>query len=174
MWVGSAAAEDFEQAYRIIEAADREVKKGLLYGYAFPMTDGLIKTFIHERVAERDRDEIRRIRPQFQAAVERLSEAHRKASARGRPYVEFWIRRTQFAVGWLDMAVACADVGKMLVDPNVAEQRLSVLKAVDDLLARSKSLIELITGDTKHIGDLGQIANLNRHVHRTLRQSITV
>lgn len=133
------------------------------------MTDRLTKAFIHERVADRDQGEIRRIQPQFQAAFERLKKAHRKASSRGRPYVEFWMRRTQFAVEWLDMTVACADLGKMLGDPLASEPRASVLAAVDGLLARSKALIELIVGDAKHMGDLGQIANLNQHVHRYLK-----
>lgn len=167
--VGRAAAEDFEHAYRMIEVADRQVKNGLLYGYAFPMTDRLIKAFIHERAADRDRDEIRRIRPQFQAAIERLREAHRKASPRGQPYVEFWMRRTQFALEWLDLALACADLGKLLAGEIAPDRRQTVLAAFDGLLDRSRSLIELIAGDASHLGDLGQIANLNQHVHRALK-----
>ena len=163
-------------ACRIIEAADREVKKGLLYGYAFPMTDRLVKAFIHERAADRDRDEIRRIQSRFQAAFERLREAYRKASPRGRSHVEFWMRRTQFAVEWLDMAIACADLGKMLGDglkPGTLltpQQKQSALASLDGLLDRSRSLIEMIAGDAKHIGDLGQIANMNQHVHRYLKK----
>jgi hypothetical protein len=128
-----------------------------------------LKVFIYERVAERDREEIRQIQPRFQAAFETFREAGRKASPTGRPYVEFWMRRTQFAVEWLDLLVACADLGNILGNPLAPEHRACALVAVEGLLARSKALIELIIGDAKHMGDLGQIANLNQHIHRYLK-----
>ena len=173
---GPAAADDFEQACRLIEEADRQVRKGLLYGYAFPMTEGLVKAFVYDRVPDRDREEIRRIQAQFQAALGRFASAREKSSCRGRPLVEFWMRRTQFAIDWLDMAVACAGLGRLLGDRLQPGARLtpgqkqSALAALDGLLDRSRALIELIAGDAGHIGDLGQIANLNQHVHRYLKK----
>ena len=176
--VGAAAAADFEQAYRMLEVADHQVKGSMLYGYAFVLTPYKLKDFIDERAADRDRDkeDIRRIRPQFQAACDRFRDARGKASPGGRPYAEFWMRRAQFAVDWLDLLVACADLGKTLGDrlkPGALlapVQKQSALTVVDGLLDRSRSLIELIAGDAKHLGDLGQIANLNQHVHRYLKK----
>ena len=172
--VGPAAADDFEQACRIIEVADRLVRKSMLYGYAFPMTDGNIKAFL-DGAAHRDRDAIHQIQPLFQSAFGLFSAARRKASPHGLPHVDFWLWRTQFAVEYLDLAVACSDLGKMLGDglkPGALltpDQKQSALVALDALLDRSRTLIELVANDAKHKGDLGQIANMNQHVHRTLR-----
>jgi len=44
------------------------------------------------------------------------------------------------------------------------------LAAADGLLRDAKALIEIITSDAKHIGDLGQIASLNRYVYDYLRE----
>ena len=171
--VGPAAAGDFEKAYRCIEVADREVRQGLLYGYAFPMTEKLLRTLIRHGV---DREGINRIRPQFQAACDRLRAAREKASPAGLPYVEFWLRRTQFAVDWLEMLLAVGDLNALLGEKLQPDARLdparkqSALTSLDGLLARSRALIELIVGDAGHIGDLGQIANMNHHVHRYLKK----
>jgi hypothetical protein len=173
--VGPAAADDFEQACRLIEGADRQVRKSMLYGYAFPMTEGLLKAFVYGRAADRDRQDIQRIQPQFQAACERFVAARAKSSPGGRPYVDFWTIRTQFAVAWLDLALACADLGTIMgtdLQPGAAlapECRQAALSAVDGLVERSRSLIQRVVNDAKHIGDLGQIANLNQHVYRCLR-----
>lgn len=169
--VGPSASENFEKGYRLLEAADREVRKGLLYGYAFPMTDRLIATFVQKGV---DREAIQTIRPQFKAVLEHFTAARAVASSGGLKYVDFWIKRTQFAVDWLDLAIASADFGKILGDcmetglPLAPGVKVAALRALDGLIDRSRSLIELIAGDASHIGDLGQIANLNQHVHRYL------
>ena len=44
------------------------------------------------------------------------------------------------------------------------------MAAADGLLRDAKALIEIITSDAKHIGDLGQIASLNRYVYDYLRE----
>jgi hypothetical protein len=176
--VGAAAAEDFERACRLVEKVDRQIRKGITYGYAFLLSAHLIQSFIQNGV---DRNAISQIRPQFQLALEHFLSARIKASEDGRSCLDFWIRRTQFAVQWLDLACACDDLGKILqngLSPGTnltVKQRQAALTTLDSLLSRSRQVIELITGDVRHIGDLGQIANLNQHARHyfdELRQEI--
>ncbi len=169
---GPGAAQDFEQALRTIEKADRLVKKGPLYGYAFPMDTRLIASFIDNGV---DHDAIGQVRPLFESALASLVVAHEKAAAHGVEHVEFWLKRTRFAIQWLDLAVACAQVGRSLTKDGsglrtLADQarKADVLAALDGLLEQSRALIELVASDAGHICDLGQIANINHHVHRYL------
>jgi hypothetical protein len=170
--VGPAAAEDFEHAHRMIEVVDRQVRGGITYGYAFLLTSKLIKAFMQYGV---DRNAIADIRRQFLSALEALRAARAKGPARA-PYVEFWIKRTQFAIEWMDMVCMCDDLGQIvgreyqLGMPLSPEQRRNALSTFDEILSRLRSLIELIASDAGHIGDLGQIANINQHAYRHLRE----
>lgn len=171
--VGAGAAADFERGHRIIEAADREVRTGLLYGYAFLFTSKLVDAFLHSGL---DRPAMAHIRPQFQSALDCFKSARAHASDNGIQFVDFWIKRTQFALDWLEMACLCDDLGKQLgpalkpESPVTADQQKTALAAYDTILDRSRKLIELIAGDARHIGDLGQIAGMNRYLHQYLIQ----
>jgi hypothetical protein len=171
MLAGSAAAPDFEQALRTIEKADRLVKEGQLYGYAFPMDERLMTSFMNNGV---DHDAIGQIRPLFESALSQLVAARDKADGPGVEHLDFWLKRTRFALQWLALAVGCANVGRLLAEPPDAakdqKRKQSTLVALDNLLEQSRALIELVVGDAKHICDLGQIANMNHHVHRVLER----
>lgn len=163
--VGPAAAPDFEHAQRILERADREIKK-TLYGFAFAWPEA-----IPGKLGGVNREAIAQIRPQFEAAVASLRLAREKATKEGRARVEFWLKRTEFGIGWLDLGVETADLGKLLgpalktQTPLTKDQKQQALESVDQLINHTRELIEIISSDAKHIGDLGQIASLNRYVY---------
>ena len=168
--VGPAAAPDFEQAQRILEKADHEIKK-TLYGFAFSWPET-----IPGMLGGVDREAIAKIRPQFESAVAMLRQAREKATKEGLSRVEFWLKRTEFGIGWLDLGVETADLGKLLGPdlkiqiPLTQDQKQKSLESVDQLLNHTRELIEIISSDAKHIGDLGQIASLNRYVYGYFRQ----
>ena len=72
------------------------------------------------------------------------------------------------------MGLEAADLGKLLGDARkpgrelTAEQKEKALAATDQLLSHTKALIEIIVSDAKHIGDLGQIASMNRYLYQYL------
>lgn len=164
-WIGASAAAEFEKGHRAIEVADRKIRPGPLYGYAFVFNENLIKTFLDQGV---NHAAINEVKPLFELAHDHFVRAMGRSSARGRPYLEFWIKRTRFAIDWLDFVTACADCGQVIRQQG--HQQAS--KSLEELLARSRKLIELIAGDASHCGDLGQIANLNQHVHRYLKERL--
>lgn len=189
--VGAEAAGDFERGLRVLEAADREVRYSLLWGYAFLMTPRLVPALMRGV----DREGIARVVPQFRRAIEWFDAARPHSSKGGRRHVEFWASRTRFALDWLDMVVACADLGALLGENVLAaalpttpqpgltfsqdnpgsipalrtEQRTCALSALDALISRAEELIRSIAADAKTPGDLGQIAALNQFVLRVLR-----
>lgn len=166
--VGPQAAPHFEQAQRILEKADRQIKKEL-YGYAFAFEGAMAG-----KLGGVKRDVIARLRPQYVAALAELRRAQIKATPTGRSQVNFWLKRTQFGIAWLDLGVATADLGQLLGDARKAgisltvEQKRKALVSVDKLLRDARHMIEIIVSDAKHIGDLAQIASLNRYVYRYL------
>ena len=168
--VGSDAAADFQQALQTIEKVDREVKK-CLYSFAFSFEGAM-----ENKLKGVDQEAIDRIRPQLERAAAQLRRAGLKASERGIGYVDFWLKRTQFAIQWLDLGVAGASLGRTLGEARplsaalTAEQKQNALALTDKLITDAKALIEIIVSDAKHIGDLGQIACLNRYVHRYLNE----
>ncbi len=163
--VGSAAAPDFEQAQRILEKADREIKK-TLYGFAFAWPET-----IPAMLGGVDREAIAKIRPQFEAATEALHRSRNKATKEGSARVEFWLKRTEFGIGWLNLGIEAADLGKLLgpdlksQKPLAQDQKRKALESIDQIILHSRELIEIISSDAKHIGDLGQIASLNRYAY---------
>ena len=103
-----------------------------------------------------------------------LQQARANATPAGKAQVDFWLKRTQFGIAWLDLGVATADLGQLLGaarkagSPLTAEQKMNALAATDKLIRDARAMIEIIVSDAKHIGDLGQIASLNRYVYRYL------
>lgn len=168
--VGPDAAPDFEQAQHILENADHEIKK-TLYGFAFAWPEtipGMINGVYREAIAK--------IRPRFEAAIAALQQAKKKTTKEGLHLVEFWLKRTEFGIGWLDLGIETADFGKLLgpalqtQNPLTQDQKLKAIESVDKLINHTRELIEIISSDAKHIGDLGQIASLNRYVYGYFRQ----
>lgn len=123
-----------------------------------------------------DREAIDRIRPQLERAAAIMFSARLKAAERGIGYIDFWLKRTHFAIQWLNLGVATANLGQVLGEagqrgaPLTAEQKRQAITVADKLVMDSKALIEIIVSDAKHIGDLGQIAAMNRCVYRYLNE----
>ena len=167
--VGPKAAPDFEAAQRILERADNEIKKSL-YGFAFAWPET-----IPGKLRGVNLEAIDRIRLQFERALTKLRRARQVVTQQGKPRVDFWIKRTEFGLGWLELGVKAADLGQLL-GPALKEgtplpegQQRTALKAADELLRHARELIEIIVTDARHIGDLGQIASLNQYVYKYLK-----
>lgn len=173
IWVGPEVAEQFGEAHRNIESIDRMIRRSVLYGHSFLFGDSLIQYFLHHGV---DLPAIEKARSCFQDALDLLESLRFRSANMRRHIIDFWIARTRFAIEWIDMAIACGALGRLLgesIQPGASiasQQKSGGLQGYDDLLSRSRSLIELIANDANHIGDLGQIANLNQHLHRYLIQ----
>lgn len=168
--VGPAASPDFEQAQRILEKTDHEIKTSL-YGFAFSFP-----TTIPGKLKGANREAVARIRSQFEAAVAPLRRAREKATKPGRARVDFWLKRTEFGIRWLDFGVEVADLGKLIGRTRetrtdlTPDQKEKALVAADQLLGHTRELIEIIASDAGHIGDLGQIAALNLYVYQYLKE----
>ncbi|HWB98979.1 MAG TPA: alpha-glucuronidase family glycosyl hydrolase [Bryobacteraceae bacterium] len=168
--MGEAAARPFHDALRVLEAADRDVKKSL-YGFAFPF-EGVVE---NKRKGVK-RDAVSRIRAQFVQAQNLFASSSAVATPGGRPTVEFWRSRTEFAVRFLDFGVAVAGLGRLLGKetesgaPLPAGQRRQAVQAIDQLLSSARQSIELLAEDVREPGDRGQIASMNRYVMSYLRR----
>ena len=166
--VGSKAAPEFERAMRSLERTDRYVKEHL-HGFAFPWITAMDSKFHGV-----NRKAVDWVRAQYEIARGDLQKAREGASANGRERVDFWWKRTNFGIKWLDIGVEAADIGKMLGPslkdgaPLAEKQKQEALAATDKLLADARSLIEIIISDAKSRGDLGEIASLNRFVYENL------
>ena len=131
-----------------------------------------------------NRETTARIRTLYEQSAECLRRARENASEDGEALVEFWLRCADFAIRWLDIGVAAADLGELLGTENLGterlgteplgrvsgEQRERAVRAIDGLLRQSEDLIRTIVPDARHLGDLGQIASLNRYVLAYLRR----
>lgn len=174
--LGDRAAGDFIAGQRIIEQVDASIRNGPLYGYAFLLNDRLVESFITHGV---NQAEILRIEALLEQAAVHFRQSYRVVTAQGKPFIDFWLTRTKFALEWGTFAILCDEYGMLAGEragtphavPAVSSETES--QALSDLLRRSQALIELIAGDVADKGDLGQIAVLNQHMHAPIirRQS---
>lgn len=168
--VGAPAASDFERVLRTLERADREAKD-YLYGFAFAFEGALAN-----KLNGVNRAAIARLRPQFSKAAEDLRRARAKTAGPARAPIDFWLKRTQVAIGWLDLGVAAADLGRLLGEirrsgiPLTTEQKKKALAATDSMQREARVLIELVASDARSPGDLGQVASMNRYIYDWLAE----
>jgi len=171
--VGVEASEEFELGYRALEVADRYVRKGLLYGLAFPMTDGLVKALVRHGF---DMPSIASGKELFQNALDHFERAEGQATPRHFGLVSFWRSRTRLAVEWMEMTRECHELGKILgaeIEPDsllTQLQKDDAMRLLESLVSRVEGMIQSVVNDARHKGDLGQIANMNTHVLKCLRE----
>lgn len=175
--VGRSAAAGFENGYRSLEVADRHVRKSSLYGMAFPMTDRLIGGLIQMGVGDQmNLKDISEGRALFERAFDWFDKARASVISDRSNYINFWWTRTRLAIDWLDMMVTCGRLGAVLGEgvasgvPLDAKQKQLALTMLDALSDQIEGMIRMIARDASHQGDLGQVANMNWHVLKPIRE----
>ena len=119
---------------------------------------------------------IGRIRPQFESAASILRRARAEADPPGQARIDFWLKRTEFAIAWLDLGRELAELGAALGSarqapvPLTAGQKQAGEVSVDRLITHARDLIRIIATDAKSTSDLGEIASLNSYVLEYLKR----
>ena len=125
-----------------------------------------------------------RMKPEDRAGYQRALDAARKvpadSSPAGKAYVQYWVGRLEFAVGYLDAIQAtknCAIAEKAANDAKAnndsREVQVKLRKAAHQAeVARSTIVraIEAYAGVAKNRADLGTIATMGEFVYRPLKQ----
>jgi hypothetical protein len=104
----------------------------------------------------------------YQRALEAARRARAKAEPRGRPYIDYWVGRLEFAVGYFDTIAAVRRAARAEHGRNHAE----ALRQAQDALARARQALEAWARVVEDQSDRGAIAAMGSYVYRPLKEKV--
>lgn len=132
---------------------------------AFPVPDMMMKYWkpgpMHGHLDEARRD--------YQTALAAAQAARAKARPEGRKYVDYWIGRLRFGIGYLDTIEAVNRAATAEAAKNITEERKQARLA----LADAWQALEAYASVAQDQSDKGAIATMNEYVYRPLKAKVT-
>ena len=156
---GEGCVEDMLTVFREVEATTIALEDHGL-GLTFPVPGMIMKHWTPTPIPEALKSD----REGYRRALEAARKALGHASERGRPYVEYWIGRLEFGIGYLDTVEAVRLAAIAEADGNAEEAVAHARRAVGS----ARAALEAYAGAVKDRSDLGAIAVLNEYVYRPL------
>ena len=133
-------------------------------GLTFPVPGMLTKHWTPQPMS----DELVGDRQGYQRALDAAYRAREKAQPSGKNYVDYWIGRLKFGIGYLDMiaAVRRAAIAEANGQPAEATQH------AEGALATVRQALEAYANVVRDQSDRGAIAVMNEYVYRPLKEKI--
>ena len=160
---GPAAVEDMLTMFRELEATSVLLEwHGM--GVTFPIPGMMMK---HWKPGLMPKKFIE-AREGYQRALDAARRAREKTPEDRRDYVDYWIGRFEFGIGYFDAieAVRCAATSEK------ADRKSETLKHAEDALAKARSALEAYVRVARDQSDCGAIATMNEYVYRPLRDKL--
>jgi hypothetical protein len=151
------------QAWSGVEAATRTFE-GNDYGFTFPVPRMLLKHWKAGGVPAY----LSESRRQYQQALDGARKALPRSSPAGRAYIEFWIGRLEFSVGYIQTVEAV----RRAATAEARSQKEVVLTEAQSALASLREALEAYARIARNRTDLGAIAVVNEYGYRALKDKI--
>ena len=160
---GEECIEDMLTAFREVEGTTIALEDHGL-GLTFPVPGMLTKHWTPQSMS----DELVEDRQGYQRALDAAYRALEKTQPSGQSYVDYWIGRLKFGVGYLDMiaAVRCAAIAEADGKPTEAIQH------AETALVIAHQALEAYADVARDQSDRGAIAVMNEYVYRPLKEKI--
>ena len=160
---GAASVEDMLAVFRAVETATVALEDHGL-GLTFPVPNMLLKHWRPVPFA----GELAEDRRTYQRALEAAQRALAKAAPAGRPYVEYWVGRLEFGIGYLDTIEELHRAARAESDKNPAEASRLAASA----LAAFRRALEAYARVARDQSDRGALASLAEFAYRPLRDKV--
>ena len=161
--LGEDSVEDMLDLFREVEAAT------VLYewkdlNFAFPVPEMLMKNWKAEPVPSY----VTEIRSHYQRALMDARRAQAKCRPSGRGYVDYWVGRLEFGIGYLDTIEEMRKAAKAETEKNIPEAVQHATTALEML----RQAIEAQVRVARDRSDLGQIIVLNQFAYQPLQDKL--
>ena len=113
-------------------------------------------------------DELVEDRQGYQRALDAACRAREKAQPSGRSYVDYWIGRLRFGIGYLDMIAAVRRAAIAEAD----RKPLDAIQNAEAALVIAREALEAYAEVVRDQSDRGAIAVMNEYVYRPLKEKI--
>ena len=160
---GKACVEDMLTAFREVERTTVALEVHGL-GLTFPVPGMLTKHWTPQPMS----DELVTDRQGYQRALDAALRARDKAQPSRQSYVDYWIGRLKFGIGYLDMIAAVRRAAIAETDQQPTE---AILQA-EIALATAYQALEAYADVVRDQSDRGAIAVMNEYVYRPLKDKV--
>jgi len=104
----------------------------------------------------------------YQRGLEAARRARMRAAPHGRKYVDYWIGRLEFGIGYLDTVEAV----RRAASAEAEKKPQDALRHAEEALAAARRALEAYAHVAQDRSDLGAIAVMNEYVYRPLKARI--
>ena len=161
---GEVCIEDMMTVFREVEATTIALEDHGL-GLTFPVPGMLTKHWTPQPMS----DELVEDRQGYQRALNAALRAREKVQPSGQSYVDYWIGRLRFGIGYLDMIAAVRHAAIAEADGKP----IDAIQNAETALAAAREALEAYAAVVRDQSDRGAIAVMNEYVYRTLKEKIT-
>ena len=158
---GDKAVGDMLEMFRELEAATVTLENHGL-GLTFPTPGMIMRHWTAQAMPEKLID-VQRGYQRAQAAARR---ARANSTERGRSYVDYWIGRLEFGVGYLDTAKTVRAAASAKNPPDE-------LRQTEAALAKARHALEAYAQVARDRSDYGAIATMGEYVYRPLKDKVS-
>ena len=161
---GEACIEDMLTTFREVEATTIALEDHGL-GLTFPVPGMLTKHWTPQPMS----DELVEDRQRYQRALNAAYRAQEKVQPSGQSYVDYWIGRLKFGIGYLDMIAAVRRAAIAEAD----RKPIDAMQNAETALAAAREALEAYAEVVRDQSDRGAIAVMNEYVYRPLKEKIS-
>ncbi len=160
---GEECVEDMLTTFREVEGTTIALEDHGL-GLTFPVPGMLTKHWTPQPIS----DELVEDRHGYQRALDAAYRAREKAQPSGQNYVDYWVGRLRFGIGYLDMIASVRRAAIAEANGQPAE----AIQHAETALATARQALEAYAGVARDQSDRGAIAVMNEYVYRPLREKV--
>ena len=160
---GEECVEDMVTVFREVERTTVALEAHGL-GLTFPVPGMLTKHWTPQPMS----NELLEDRQGYQRALDAAFRAREKAQPSGRSYVDYWIGRLKFGIGYLDMIAAVRRAAIAEADQQPSE----AIRQAEIALATACQALQAYADVVRDQSDRGAIAVMNEYVYRPLKDKV--
>jgi hypothetical protein len=160
---GEASIADMLTVFREVEAATVQLEwHGL--GFTFPIPGMMMKHWQPQPLPA----ELAEVRDHYHRALVAARRASTRAPARGQPYIDYWLGRLEFGIGYFDAVHALREAARA----DKAGQRAEALRHAQAALLHVRTALEAYARVANDQSDRGAIATMAEYVYRPLKDKV--
>ena len=160
---GEACVEEMVTVFREVERTTVALEAHGL-GLTFPVPGMLTKHWTPQPMS----NELMEDRQGYQRALDTAFRAREKAQPSGQSYVDYWIGRLKFGIGYLDMIAAVRRAAIAEAD----QQPTEAIRQAEIALATACQALQAYADVVRDQSDRGAIAVMNEYVYRPLKDKV--
>ena len=161
---GTGCVEDMVKVFHLVEMATITLEMHGL-GLTFPVPGMLMKHWVSNPIS----NQLVKVRQTYQQALTTVKHARKKVQKKGERYIDYWIGRLEFGVGYLEMISAVRQAAIAETNGKSAEATHHAKIALE-FACRALAAYADVAQDRS---DLGSIAVMSEYVYRPLKAKIS-